>query len=103
MFARADDTHAAKRRRLNLFNDNQTQATQPYLSLDGTHAHFPESRRPNNGEATPTNGAGFATGLTITPGHERLSKVEQEPPECCYGMVRRKMISIQRDPREANN
>jgi hypothetical protein len=100
----ADDTRAAKRRRLNIFNDNQTQAAaaQSYLSLDDTQAPFLESRRSSNDEATPTN-RGLVACPTTTISHDGLSKIEQEPPECCYGMVRRKLDLLQRNSCETNN
>jgi hypothetical protein len=90
MYARADDTQAAKRRRLNVVNDIHTRATPPrsYLSPNGFDTPILGPERWKNVGTKPTGGEEVVASPSTSAGHDRLSQVEQEPLECCYGMVR---------------
>lgn len=95
MNVRADSTRPAKRRRLSIVNDHQAQAAltppriQSYLSLVASHGPLPEPERSNDGGAKPANGAYLLASPNTSASKDSLSRVEQEPLECCYGMVRR--------------
>lgn len=92
---RADGTRPAKRRRISIVNGHQTQAAptppriQSYLSLVASHGPLPEPERFNDGRAKPANGAHLLASPNTSASEDSLSRVEQEPSECCYGMVRR--------------
>ncbi|KAH8749962.1 SNF2 family N-terminal domain-containing protein [Hyaloscypha finlandica] len=89
MSARADDTHAAKRRRLSVVNDIQSRATPPrsYLSPNGFDTPILGPERWNNVGTKPTDGEEVVASPSTSAGHDRLSQVDQEPLECCYGML----------------
>jgi hypothetical protein len=93
----------AKRRRLtNVADHHQNQAapttsprTQPYLSLVGSQEplHKPKGSDgggDGGGGAKPANGVYLLASLDTSNSKDALGRGQQEPSECCYGMVRRK-------------
>lgn len=100
MNVRADGDRSAKRRRLNIISDDQAQAagptpprTQSYLSLVGSHGLLPEPEGYHDGRARPVNGTFLLANAQRSASQDSLSRVEEEPSECCYGMVLRKSIA----------
>jgi hypothetical protein len=87
-----DGAQMAKRRRLNTVTDHQTQAARPTPS--GTQSYLSlVCSQYNDGGARPANGAYLLASADRSASQDSLSKVEQEPSECCYGMVRKKLTA----------
>ncbi|RFU24007.1 hypothetical protein B7463_g12336, partial [Scytalidium lignicola] len=100
MNEREDDARPAKRRRFSNVNDHQTQVakpapprTQPYLSLVASRGPLPEPAEYNEDGVGPAKGAHLFASANRYASQERLGRVEREPEECCYGMVRRRSIA----------
>jgi len=100
MNARVDDPRAAKRRRLNIVDDNRTKTAPPplYLSPNGFDTPITEPERSNKIGTKSANGRELVASPSTSAGHDSLSKAEQETPECCYGMVRSKPTYLQPNP-----
>jgi SWI/SNF-related matrix-associated actin-dependent regulator of chromatin subfamily A3 len=98
MNMRADGARPAKRRRLNIVNDHQIQTapaspcTQLYPGLAGSHISLPEPEEFHDGRSDPENGACHLASHNSSTSRDCMSGVEEEPSECCYGMVRTKSI-----------
>ena len=88
-----------KRRRLSVVNDHQIQTgsapscSQPYLGLADFRVSPAEAEGFNDGRFDSANRACLLASPNSSASGDGLSGVEQEPSECCYGMVRTKSIA----------
>ncbi|PQE30185.1 hypothetical protein CJF32_00003619 [Rutstroemia sp. NJR-2017a WRK4] len=88
-----DGGRPVKRRRLNIVNDHQIQTapapsySQPYLRLTDFHVSPPEAEGYDDGRFDPANRACLLASPNLSASGDSPSGVEQEPPECCYGML----------------
>jgi hypothetical protein len=98
MNARDDGARPAKRRRLNIVNDHQTQAepTTPHIQLypplGGYQEPLPDPEIFDDGRVQLPNGVCVSASPNVSANKNGLGRIEQELSECCYGMVRRTSI-----------